>query len=141
MMDSLTINKELTCEDIGIEDIEMNCSYAMYGKNSYDSVFRFFEANKLNTAFLNDCLSSKQPIAILKNLNVDESSRGEGYGHALMSEFIWECDKYKANALLIADLAESNDFCLKTFYEQYGFKVLDETHNDAPVMFRIRTSN
>ena len=60
------------------------------------------------------------PIAILKNLNVPSTYRGQGVGNDLMSAFLNDASDAK-NVVLIADTAESNDFNIIEWYRGWGF--------------------
>ncbi len=72
------------------------------------------------------------PIAILKNMNVEESERGKGLGGKLMSRFMNSASDAK-NVVLIADLGESNTFDLEKWYQGWGFSTIGHAGKN-PVM-------
>lgn len=72
------------------------------------------------------------PVAIFKNMNVDEGLRGRGIGSKLMSEFLNQASDAK-NVVLIADTGESNAFDLEKWYGEWGFTRVGTAGND-PVM-------
>ena len=75
------------------------------------------------------------PIAILKNINVDEEYRNQGYGNEGMSLFLDEA--YEAKMIfLMVDIGESNEFNLKDWYESFGFEVVGRA-GDYPVMMLV----
>ena len=79
----------------------------------------------------------KAPIAILKNMYVEEESRNQGIGTDLLQQFL---DKaYNMPILLISDEGEENAFGLTNWYEKYGFEYIGES-GGYPVLLR-RTEN
>ena len=82
------------------------------------------------------------PVAILKNMNVDESNRGQGIGSSLLSDFEDEAiDKRAWSILLIADhgeiqtdgFYETHPGGLASWYQSYGFKTIGDAGGN-PVM-------
>lgn len=77
------------------------------------------------------------PIVILKNIWVDEESRGHGAGSELMSKFFDEANS-ASSFVLIADSeqSQSEGFNLIEWYESYDFEVVGES-GSGPVMVYI----
>jgi ribosomal protein S18 acetylase RimI-like enzyme len=60
-------------------------------------------------------------------MNVDDDSRGQGYGSDLMDQFFSEVGEQAVEAIILfADLSESQEdgFDLVRFYEGYDFEVV-----------------
>lgn len=74
--------------------------------------------------------SNATTVAILRNINVEEEYKGNGYGNKLMSLFIESAGNNGADIfLLVADKMESQNegFDLRNWYEGYGYEqVFDE---------------
>lgn len=71
-----------------------------------------------------------QFIGILKNLNVEENKRGNGYGNELLERFLGEAEQEMASAvILISDDGElqADGFVLDRWYEGYGFVSVQPT--------------
>lgn len=75
------------------------------------------------------------PIAILKNLNIDEEYRNQGYGNEGMRLFLDEAYVAKM-VFLMVDIGESNEFNLKDWYESFGFEVVGRA-GEYPVMMLV----
>lgn len=76
------------------------------------------------------------PVAILKNVNVDEAHRGRGIGTRLLNEFLDKGDDART-VLLVCDLQETNNFNLRSWYEGFGFEVVPgHDQSFTPVMVR-----
>lgn len=71
---------------------------------------------------------------VIKNMNVDEKYRGQGYGSEIFEEML--SHSTSDYILLIADTGESqnNGFDLIKFYESYGFKKVFQNDSDYPFM-------
>ena len=72
------------------------------------------------------------PIAIMKNLNVDENKRNQGLGNDLMSSFLNDASDAK-NVVLIADVLEKNKFDIVKWYAGWGFTQIGKA-GEHPVM-------
>lgn len=72
-------------------------------------------------------------IMVVKNLDVDEAYRGQGWGNSILESIISE--KQVDGIILIADMYETQSpgFNLVKFYEKNGFMKVT-THLDCPVM-------
>lgn len=74
------------------------------------------------------------PIGILKNINVDEEYRNQGFGIDLMENFLTECS-HCSYVVLIADTGEENNFNLIDWYKSFGFAIFGES-GGMPVMIK-----
>lgn len=75
-------------------------------------------------------------VALLKNINVEEEEQGNGYGSALLTNFIDEAIGMSANAvILIADAGETQreGLSLEDWYQRHGFGTVLAT-GVGPVM-------
>lgn len=75
-------------------------------------------------------------VALLRNIRVDEDSRGQGYGGQLVDQFCQEAEAAGATAyLLICDTLEEQvgEFDLCAWYEAFGFCSVYET-SQGPLM-------
>jgi len=72
------------------------------------------------------------PIAVLKNLNVEDKIRGQGLGNDLMRAFLSEASDAK-NVVLIADVLEKNTFNIVEWYAGWGFTQIGHAR-EHPVM-------
>jgi ribosomal protein S18 acetylase RimI-like enzyme len=82
---------------------------------------------------LADALSKKfSRIGIIRNLYVDEDSRGQGIGNDLLGNAIDEAFSNGAQAiLLVSDTAEENTFDLTSWYKGFGFEVIGSAGGDS----------
>lgn len=72
------------------------------------------------------------PVAILKNINIYDDYKNQGFGNNGMEQFFNEA--IEANyILLIVDNGESNAFSLEKWYEGFGFKTIGQA-GGLPVM-------
>jgi len=74
------------------------------------------------------------PVGILKNINVDEDYRNQGFGVDLLENFLTECSHCQY-IVLIADTSEENDFNIIDWYKSYGFNIFGES-GGMPVMIK-----
>jgi ribosomal protein S18 acetylase RimI-like enzyme len=73
-------------------------------------------------------------VAVIRNLYVDEESRGQGLGRKLVNNAIDEAFDAGAEAIvLVADADEDNSVDLVQWYKDYGFDVVGTAHGN-PVM-------
>jgi GNAT superfamily N-acetyltransferase len=90
------------------------------------------DSNRISSFIEKNC----NRVAIAKNLNVDESSRGKGIGRDLLVNFLNEAENFGADAVvMISDKGESQNagFSLKKFYENNDFFSVIDT-NAGPFM-------
>ena len=74
------------------------------------------------------------PIAIAKNMWVDEEVRNQGLGTDLINNFIGEASDMGAKCILLeADIGEDNAFNLVNWYSSFGFKTIGNG-NQYPIM-------
>lgn len=75
-------------------------------------------------------------LAILKNLYVDSSSRGKGFGTKLLDRFIQQVGSY--HIILIVDNLESQveGFSLEKWYQQWGFEYTGFKTLSGPIMVK-----
>jgi len=73
-------------------------------------------------------------IGIIKNMYVNDDSRGQGFGKELFDKAIDAAYNNGAEAiLLVADTQEQNIFDLVKWYQGYGFEIIGDAGGD-PVM-------
>lgn len=123
------------------EDVdESNSCYdaVFYSANEQAYAENYMTSHNVLEEFRQSCPITSS-VAILKNLNVDEEERGNGRGTELLENFLEEAeDKGIEHIFLIADTGESNDFCLVSWYERYGFR--KTTSSEAfPLMHKEMT--
>jgi len=82
-----------------------------------------------------DMLANKYSrIGIIRNLYVDEDSRGQGIGNDLIGSAIDDAFNNGAEAIvLVSDTGEENQFDLTKWYEGFGFEVIGDAAGD-PIM-------
>jgi GNAT superfamily N-acetyltransferase len=86
-----------------------------------------------STRLLNDFADAG--IALLKNIDVNDDRRGEGFGNRLLNLFLREAESKGAQvAFLIVDIVGDNEFDLTTWYARHGFVRETETEAGDPVM-------
>ena len=95
--------------------------------NKGESIDNWIEKEDLDDKAKKAIKALELPIAILKNINVEEEHRGEGIGGELMEEFMLEASNASAYAvILIADIAEDDPSAgrnLEKWYEEnYEFE-------------------
>ena len=77
-------------------------------------------------------------VGLLKNINVFENRRGQGYGNDLIGQFLDEAISNSANAvILIADAGEEQPegFVLESWYESQGFIAVNNTSCGSFMVF------
>lgn len=124
-------------KDVLNDDEEAVGSCEGYVVNTKEVNWKNFLNNMLSSQKAVEFVISKieeQPeceIAILKNINVYDEFRGQGYGNELMDTFLEEASNHGASIfMLVADKneAQNDGFDLKKWYEDFGFEeVLDES--------------
>ena len=98
------------------------------------------DAQHVNEETQNSILEKVQvPVAILKNMNVNDDSRNQGYGKKAIQKFLNE-SKEANYVILISDGGETNNFNLQEWYERLGFESIGETgyYSRFPVMLLER---
>ena len=73
------------------------------------------------------------PVAVLKNINVEEEARNRGIGASLLKRFLDETGDMPV--LLISDDSETNAFSLTDWYGDYGFETIGKA-GGLPVMLK-----
>ena len=75
-------------------------------------------------------------IVIIETMFVEPEARGKGIGTKLiesaLNQIPLECEVW-----LIADKLESNNFCLVSWYENFGFEIIKETPSFALMRKKI----
>ena len=106
--------------------------------NELENIVNWAEKERLDDAAKNAIEQLKLPVVILKNINVDEGSRGQGAGTSLMNRFMDEVADASA-IVLIADLGESQSegFDLKEWYEDYGFETVGYSAEDPVMVLKL----
>ena len=100
--------------DIDIEDDNGDCVGNVSGIIHYSKLYleNWINSEKINENLREKLLSLEFPIAILKNINIYEDYKNNGYGNIGMKLFIDEAHEAKF-IILIADTSESNNFKLE----------------------------
>jgi GNAT superfamily N-acetyltransferase len=116
-------------------DIEVNGgSISGVIHNDIQRVLNWGEKERLDDEAMKIISSLSTPIAILKNMYVDEELRGQGLGSELIQRFLEEV--YDIPAILISEEGETNTFDLANWYEGYGFEAIGSS-GGAPVLLRL----
>lgn len=80
------------------------------------------------------------PVAILKNINVDENQRGQGIGKEYYEEYEFWAEENGANySILVSDSAEKQQkgFDLDRWYEKMGYKKIGKLANNSVMIKKI----
>ena len=118
--------------DIPIENKDYEVVGSVDGVIHYTIQFVNNWIYKEGIALSIDVNSIEFPVAILKNLNINEEYRNQGYGNDGMRLFLDAT--FEANSiLLMADIGEINDFDLTSWYEGYGFEKIGRA-GEYPIM-------
>lgn len=115
--------------DIAIEDVDGNNVGSVEGVIHYSIDYVNNWIYKEGIALTIDINSIEFPVAILKNINIDEEYRNNNYGNEGMRLFLDEAK----TILLMVDIGENNNFNLVKWYEGYGFKTIGRA-GEYPVM-------
>ena len=96
-----------------------------------EQVGNYLLSQGVSQSRIDDLRASYNRLGIIKNMWVDEESRGQGIGNDLMSGAIDDAYDSGAQAIiLIADMGEQNEFNLVKWYENFGFELLDKANTD-----------
>lgn len=94
----------------------------------------YLESQGAPEQLINNIASKFGRISIIKNMYIDDDSRGQGLGSNLLNNAIDDSYDRGAEAiLLIADVHESNEFSLVVWYKNYGFEIIGDAGGD-PIM-------
>ena len=103
--------------------------------NDIRRVLNWAEKERTSPETIETIGTLKAPIAILKNIHVEEESRNQGIGTDLLQQFL---DKaYDMPILLISDECEENAFGLTNWYEKYGFEYIGESGGYPVLLKRV----
>ena len=103
--------------------------------NDIRRVLNWAEKERTSPETIETIGTLKAPIAILKNIHVEEESRNQGIGTDLLQQFL---DKaYNMPILLISDEGEENAFGLTNWYEKYGFEYIGESGGYPVLLKRV----
>ena len=103
--------------------------------NDIRRVLNWAEKERTSPETIETIGTLKAPIAILKNIHVEEESRNQGIGTDLLQQFL---DKaYDMPILLISDEGEENAFGLTNWYEKYGFEYIGESGGHPVLLKRV----
>ena len=94
----------------------------------------YLESQGASEQLINNIASKFGRISIIKNMYIDDDSRGQGLGSNLLNNAIDDSHDRGAEAiLLIADVHESNEFSIVDWYKNYGFEIIGDAGGD-PIM-------
>jgi ribosomal protein S18 acetylase RimI-like enzyme len=94
----------------------------------------YLESQGASEQLINNIASKFGRISIIKNMYIDDDSRGQGLGSNLLNNAIDDSYDRGAEAiLLIADVHESNEFSIVDWYKNYGFEIIGDAGGD-PIM-------
>tara|TARA_R100001082_G_C4350628_1_gene154369 strand:+ start:793 stop:1209 length:417 start_codon:yes stop_codon:yes gene_type:complete len=103
--------------------------------NDIQRVLNWAEKERTSRGTIETIGTLKTPIAILKNMHVEEESKNQGIGTDLLQQFL---DKtYNMPILLISDEGEENAFGLTNWYEKYGFEHIGESGGYPVLLKRV----
>jgi hypothetical protein len=117
--------------DIDVDDIGNIFGVVHYDREHLNN---WINNEKVNSNFDSKSDEDLFPVGILKNINVNEEYRNQGYGNELFDRFIEETS-HCSYIVLIADTSEKQmgDFDLVKWYERKGFHIFGES-GGMPVM-------
>lgn len=102
-------------------------------QNNYSDIFDAVSMTSEITECLEDCLldfcnQECSSVGFLAKIAIDKTYRGQGIGNDLM-QFFNIANKETDMNFLLAKIKnkQANGFCLKTFYEKFGFKPVIES--------------
>ena len=103
--------------------------------NDIQRVLNWAENERISPGTIKTIGTLETPIAILKNIYVEEESRNQGIGTDLLQQFIDEA--YNMPILLISDEGEENAFGLTNWYEKYGFEYIGDSGGYPVLLKRV----
>lgn len=131
------LSEAFQSKNIDIQAEDGNGSLSANVHNDMNRLMNWAEKERLSSETKQKLSELPLPVAILKNVWVDEESRGQGVGSELMSKFFDEAEE-ASSFVLIADSEQTQNqgFNLSKWYEGYGFEVVGES-GAGPVMVYI----
>ena len=131
------LSEAFQSKNIDIQAEDGNGSLSANVHNDINRLMNWAEKERLSSETKQKLSELPLPVAILKNVWVDEESRGQGVGSELMSKFFDEAEE-ASSFVLIADSEQTQNqgFNLSKWYEGYGFEVVGES-GAGPVMVYI----
>lgn len=131
--------------DIENDEEETVGSIQGYLVNKNEENWKIFLRNELNNesllAFMIEKIESSNlnEIAIIKNVNVYDEYRGQGYGNDLINLFFDKAENLDI-IMLVADKGEDqkDGFSLKVWYESFDFQ---EVFEQEDIIFMVWDNN
>lgn len=103
-----------------------------------DSAFEYFGAFFNNDQLVNikHWMTEKKisEFAVLRNLYIDNTFRGQGLGKELVSKFI---TKAKHRPIFLLASPDEDSFKLQLWYEKQGFQLTPFNCEDGPLMVKF----
>lgn len=109
--------------------------------DNLQNIMNWAQKEGIDEASMKAISALELPVAILKNINVEEEARGQGVGGQLMEEFMSAAaDQGAFTVVLIADLGQTqgSGFDLEKWYEDYGFETVGHDGGSNPVMVMVQ---
>lgn len=72
-------------------------------------------------------------FSVLRNIYIDEDSRGQGFGKKLVTQFI---QKSKNIAIILLASPDEEDFNLVDWYQSMGFEITPFLSEDGPLLIK-----
>ena len=104
---------------------------------SWGTLDNWFIGNKIDRQKL-DLSKLEFPVAVLKNINVDEGHRNQGIGNNMMQSFLEECSIQGVKIVLLeSDVTEHQlkGFDLDKWYEGWDFIKIGSSNNNSIFLY------
>jgi GNAT superfamily N-acetyltransferase len=104
---------------------------------SWKTLNNWFINNKIDRQKL-DLNDLEFPVAVLKNINVDEDYRNQGIGNTIMQTFLNECGIQDVKTILLeSDVTEHqlDGFNLDKWYEGWDFIKIGSSNNNSIFLY------
>ena len=102
----------------------------------------YLQSQGVDAQTIDNIMQEFNTVGVIKNLYINDDSRGKGFGKDLLDRAIDSAYDNGAEAIiLVSDTSESNEFDLTRWYAGYGFEVIGNAGTDPLMLLSEEDSN